>query len=278
MTLRRRDIVTVVPRSGDTATGAAGELADDVAELLFDALVEVETAGRPAARTSSLRMRPPTPVPDTRARSTPCSAASLRTMGVTYASVFDAAAGRGGTGEDTGAETTGAATGADGAGVATGAETTGAAGGGVAGAAEAPDVLPISAKRAPTGTVESTGTSIARTVPETGEGISVSTLSVETSKSASSTFTVSPTFLSQRVTVPSVTLSPSAGMVTMVPLEDATTAAADGAETGASTTGAGVAATGAGASTTGAGAAAGAGDAGAAPSAITANSAPTATV
>jgi hypothetical protein len=41
-----------------------------------------------------------------------------------------------------------------------------------------------------------------------GEGISVSTLSVETSSSGSSTATVSPTCLSQRVTVPSVTDSP----------------------------------------------------------------------
>ena len=50
--------------------------------------------------------------------------------------------------------------------------------------------------------------------PATGEGISVSTLSVETSRSGSSTSTLSPTFLSQRVTVPSVTLSPSAGRLT----------------------------------------------------------------
>src|SRR5690554_488762 len=47
-----------------------------------------------------------------------------------------------------------------------------------------------------------------------GEGISVSTLSVETSTSGSSTSTWSPTFFSQRVTVPSVTLSPSAGRLT----------------------------------------------------------------
>ena len=34
--------------------------------------------------TSCLRMRPPTPVPVTDSRSTACSAASLRTSGVTY--------------------------------------------------------------------------------------------------------------------------------------------------------------------------------------------------
>ena len=142
----------------------------------------------------------------------------------------------------------------------------------------APDELPINAKRAPTGTVESTGTSIANTVPDTGDGISVSTLSVDTSRRASSTLTLSPTFFNQRVTVPSVTLSPRAGIVTMVPFEDETTAAgAAGAATGAgaSTTGAG-AATGDGVSATGAAAAAGADPD--APSAMIASSAPTATV
>ena len=121
----------------------------------------------------------------------------------------------------------------------------------------------------------STGTSIARSVPATGDGISVSTLSVETSRSASSTATRSPTFFSQRVTVPSLTDSPRAGIVITVP-EDRSAEGA--ATTGAGTTGA--ATTGAattGAATTGAattGAAAGA----AAPSAIMASSAPTRTV
>ncbi|CAB4724174.1 unannotated protein [freshwater metagenome] len=139
---------------------------------------------------------------------------------------------------------------------------------------------PISPRRAPTATVVSTATSIARSVPATGEGISVSTLSVETSRSASSTATESPTFLSQRVTVPSLTDSPSAGIVMTVPPPDAA-----GATTGAA--GGGVGATGAamGAATTGAatgaattGAATGAGAEAPALSAITASSAPTATV
>ena len=80
-------------------------------------------------------------------------------------------------------------------------------------------------KRAPTATVVSTGTSIARRVPATGDGISVSTLSVETSRSASSTAMLSPTFLSQRVTVPSLTDSPSAGIVITVPPDVAAGAA-----------------------------------------------------
>ena len=70
------------------------------------------------------------------------------------------------------------------------------------------------ASSAPTSTVSSSSTLISSSVPATGEGISVSTLSVETSSSGSSTATSSPTCLSQRVTVPSVTDSPSAGSVT----------------------------------------------------------------
>ena len=76
---------------------------------------------------------------------------------------------------------------------------------------------PITASWAPTSTVSSSATLISSSVPATGEGISVSTLSVETSSSGSSTATASPTDLSQRVTVPSVTDSPSAGRVTGVP-------------------------------------------------------------
>ena len=129
----------------------------------------------------------------------------------------------------------------------------------------------MSARRAPTATVVSTGTSIARSVPATGEGISVSTLSVETSRRASSTATESPTFLSQRVTVPSLTDSPRAGIVITVPADGAaaTGAATTGGATGAATTGAGVAI---GAAATGVATGA------AVPSAIIANSAPTRTV
>ena len=92
----------------------------------------------------------------------------------------------------------------------------------------------MSARRAPTATVASTGTSMLRIVPDTGDGISVSTLSVETSRSASSTVTVSPTFFNQRVTVPSVTDSPSAGIATTTPAADV---GAGAAATGAGVTG-----------------------------------------
>jgi hypothetical protein len=87
----------------------------------------------------------------------------------------------------------------------------------------------MTARRAPTGTVESTGTSIETSIPATGDGISVSTLSVETSRSASSTATLSPTFFSQRVTVPSLTLSPSAGIEIIVPPVAGAAAGATGA-------------------------------------------------
>src|SRR3954451_15654693 len=55
--------------------------------------------------------------------------------------------------------------------------------------------------------------------PAAGDGISGSTLSVDTSRSGSSTSTCSPSCLSQRGTVPSGTLSPRAGMVTDVGIE-----------------------------------------------------------
>ena len=130
----------------------------------------------------------------------------------------------------------------------------------------------MDARRVPTATVESTGTSIESKTPDAGDGISVSTLSVETSSSASSTLTVSPTFFSQRVTVPSVTDSPRAGITTGVAFPDVVVGC--GALTGAAATGAGVgvgAGDGAGVETCGAAGVAGAD----APSAIRASSAPT---
>ena len=106
---------------------------------------------------------------------------------------------------------------------------------------------PIEASFVPTATVESTGTSIDSKTPATGDGISVSTLSVETSNNGSSTATVSPTFFSHLVTVPSVTDSPRAGIttgvesvLTFVAAAGATGAgvATGAAATGVSTTGA----------------------------------------
>ncbi len=72
----------------------------------------------------------------------------------------------------------------------------------------------MTASSAPTSTVSSSATLMEDSTPAAGEGISVSTLSVDTSSSGSSASTRSPSAFSQRVTVPSVTLSPSAGRVT----------------------------------------------------------------
>src|SRR5262249_22556795 len=74
----------------------------------------------------------------------------------------------------------------------------------------------MTASTVPTGTVWPASTRIAFTTPATIEGTSVVTLSVSTSKSGSSAFTVSPTFLYQFATVPSVTVSPSWGMITSI--------------------------------------------------------------
>ena len=78
ITLRSRDMVTVVPRSGDAATGEDVRGAEGV-----DGTDDATAAGLAAASTSSRRIRPPIPVPRTEARFTPRSDASLRTIGVT---------------------------------------------------------------------------------------------------------------------------------------------------------------------------------------------------
>src|SRR6185369_11085107 len=78
-----------------------------------------------------------------------------------------------------------------------------------------PSPSPITARSPPTSTVSSSPATIRSSTPAAGEGISVSTLSVETSSRGSSTSTRSPSCLSQRVTVPSVTLSPRAGIWTV---------------------------------------------------------------
>src|SRR5579862_701542 len=68
----------------------------------------------------------------------------------------------------------------------------------------------------PVATVVPSCTKISRSVPVTGAGTSELTLSVETSTKASYFSTESPAFLSHRSTVPSVTVSPSCGIVIVV--------------------------------------------------------------
>ena len=70
------------------STFSAGALHPAVAEAAYRAGAEAvgalfDAAASAAASTSSLRMRPPTPVPVTELMSTPRSLASLRTSGVT---------------------------------------------------------------------------------------------------------------------------------------------------------------------------------------------------
>ena len=79
-----------------------------------------------------------------------------------------------------------------------------------------PAAAEMTASAPPTRTTASSPAMISVSTPLTGEGISVSTLSVDTSSNGSSAVTVSPTAFSQRVTVPSVTLSPSWGIDTVV--------------------------------------------------------------
>ena len=97
----------------------------------------------------------------------------------------------------------------------TGATDGTSTGAGVAAGAEAP-ASEMTASAPPTRTTASSPAMISVSTPLTGEGISVSTLSVDTSSNGSSAVTVSPTAFSQRVTVPSVTLSPSWGIDTVV--------------------------------------------------------------
>ena len=97
-----------------------------------------------------------------------------------------------------------------GAGAAAGSGVGAAAGAG-AGAAPA---SPTTAMTAPTGTVSPSFARTSVRTPDTGDGTSVSTLSVDTSKSGSSAATASPTFLNHFVMVPSVTVSPSCGSFT----------------------------------------------------------------
>ena len=86
-------------------------------------------------------------------------------------------------------------------------------------AAAEPLLSPITANRTPTSTVSPSGTRISVSTPAAGEGTSESTLSVDTSKSGSSRATSSPTPFIQRVIVPSVTVSPSCGIITSAKME-----------------------------------------------------------
>ncbi len=181
---------------------------------------------RPAATTSLRVMRPPSPVPRTCAGSSPCSAIMRRTSGDVTGPPVSGAPDDGTFGADgvlpagaTGAQAgAGFASATFGSGAGAAAVGCGAGGGdGAANAADAAAAFPeseITASRAPTSTVSPSATRISETTPAVGAGTSESTLSVDTSNSGSSAATGSPTCLNQRVIVPSVTVSPSCGIVT----------------------------------------------------------------
>ncbi|CAB4544762.1 unannotated protein [freshwater metagenome] len=166
--------------------------------------VEISSNGSSRATASPMFFNQRVTVP-----SVTLSPSAGNTMG-TVEPPAEGAAGGGVTGI---AEAAGAGTSSVGAGttIAAGA---GAAAGAAGAGAPASSAAPMTASSAPTSTVASSSAVMDRSTPATGEGISVSTLSVEISNKGSSMATVSPMFLSQRVTVPSVTLSPSCGIVT----------------------------------------------------------------
>ena len=128
-------------------------------------------------------------------------------------------AGAAGVGAGAGAAAMGADSGTGvGAGAGAAAIGAGASAGGATGAGAAIEAAPasavITANTVPTSTVSPSAIRISARKPAAGEDTSESTLSVETSKSNSSCSTRSPTFLNHLVIVPSVTVSPSWGMVT----------------------------------------------------------------
>ena len=111
-------------------------------------------------------------------------------------------------------------TGAAGAGAAGAGAAALASGGGAAAGAAAAAGAPAPSLILPTTvlmpTVVPSCTKISPSVPATGEGISVSTLSVEISNSGSSRSTGSPGFFNHLVRVPSTMLSPIWGMMTSI--------------------------------------------------------------
>ncbi len=155
-----------------------------------------------ARRTSSRVRRPRSPVPRTEARSTSCSRATLRTVGDARG-VVAARAGAAG------------AAGVGGAGgvCACGGRDTGAPG---AAEREAPAPASIWAMTVFTGTTAPSATRSLATRPATGEGRSLSALSVPMEARGWSLVTTSPSRTSHFERVPSVMLSPSWGTATSV--------------------------------------------------------------
>ena len=179
-------------------------------------------------------MRPLGPLPVSCARLTPSSSASLRTRGVArgrssvawrpFPSDAVDAPRRGAS--TVVAVATGAfsffvasASGASAAGAAASlgaaASAPSSAGTGEMSAGTSPSAVSSRASSAPTGIVSPSCTRISLSVPETGHGSSTFTLSVLISTIGSYFSTLSPGFFSQRSIVPSVTVSPTSGIVSV---------------------------------------------------------------
>ena len=155
-------------------------------------------------------MRPPGPLPTMPVGSSSCSRSRRRTSGDTRAprsrSASDAARAAAIAASGPRAGTTGSV---GSAGACADAVAFGAC-------ADGPDAPLTSSSQmtSPTATSAPTSTSSRTTVPAAGLGISVSTLSVDTSASACPWVTVSPIATSQATIVPPSTDSPSSGSAT----------------------------------------------------------------
>src|SRR6056297_585646 len=121
ITRRNRLIFSVRPRSADGSLGATVAAGTAGADSLAAGGAAALFLASTAARTSALRIRPPTPEPEMVARSMSLSAASLRTSGVTYTPDAGDAAGVADAASVAGAGAGAGVTGAAGAGGAAGA-------------------------------------------------------------------------------------------------------------------------------------------------------------
>src|SRR5438552_4988798 len=207
--------------------GCAGAISGPVAPAAAGATVRAPPE-KMTTITTAFVILPPLPVPGICARSRSCSFASRRTSGERICergprSGTVAIAAAAGATEVEGAAAGGVADDpSEGAGVAegSGAASAGSAADGSGEEAASPEATPeaaapassISIKAVPTGTVVPSSTRIFRTVPATGEGTSVSTLSVEISNNGSSRSTESPSRFSHFKIVPSTIVSPSCGI------------------------------------------------------------------
>ena len=180
-----------------------------------------DAAARCASR-SALVTRPPMPVPATWATSIPCSSAMRRTTGDERArssSISSAIAplGRSAAGDAAVADRVSRSPSAVQRSAPPVVASVVSAGAPAPGDRSAPaPASSIRQRPAPTGTVVSGSTRISTRTPATGDGISALTLSVTTSSSGSYLSTRSPIRLRQFPIVPSVTLSPSCGIVIVV--------------------------------------------------------------